>query len=251
MSRSVASTRRGVLGATLATVASSCIPPRPSWTLNYNITVRVRAGRRSFEGSSTFKTIYHQVDGMQRFFAEAWGEAIPIDIGGGDYLFAILDNVLGVTTDHIFSPLHLRLAIDLLPENLSASRFASGEGYALASELKGEHYLAPNAWPLLVHFNDLRNLATAQYVPTPRRDYQRTPPIVIRPLASLCGLGAEVQGVSFEISRDRVDDRIEELLPWVAEMQGSPRRPRIRGAVASPLSDNLQYANFKKNGDAR
>lgn len=250
--------RRLLVGAALASPLIGCSRETKSWPFQYRLKVVLSAHGGERAGATIFRTVYRRVSGAslnqdQRFSARAWGEAIPIDIGGGAYLFALQHSLVGEESRHAFDPVAERLFVDLVHvKDFRADEFISGKYYEMARQLRGEIELPHMYWPLLVYFDDPADKSTASVVSLPE-DPPSSAGTRTRSLESLLGVGARVEHVTIEYTDEPVTHRLQQLLPWVDQLNGAPNGPRewdSRGD-RDPLPQRFEYRHFVRDGASR
>lgn len=261
--------RRYLFGGALLSALASCAPPDESspgggsengrvsndtWALTYRIRVSAFAKGQRREGSSILRTIYKatpaaSLDQVGRFRTQTWGEAIPIDMGEGDHLFALLGNVPSVSSEHHLIVTHPRALISTLPRGeTTAEAFRSGELYERIAQSRGEHPLHPQLLPLMVHFSKSTDPISAAFVPWPDTDDAGVAGTPVRTLEEAFGRGARVDRATFEIVSEPLTEQIESLLPWVARMPGANGGTISTGGEDVPFGRRLRFFNFKLEG---
>lgn len=248
--------RREFIGGSLAAIAPSACDPQPGWTLRYRVRIRVFANGQSREGEGVFRTLYRRVPSAhpnqtQFFYAQAWGEAIAIDMGDGRWIFGLLHTVTGIGGDHRFSPLEERLLTQLLSDpSPSVEAFTSGGLYEEARALRGELDLPERSWPIMVSFEDLADSSSIRFMPIATRNYRTLPGTPTQSFASLLGGGARIERITVEMTEQRVSRRLNKILPWLDDVQGAKPGDTVRGSARAPLHRNLQFKNFVMDGDS-
>lgn len=247
--------RRAFLGAALAATLSSGCESSNAWTLNYRLRVRVFANGQSRNASSVFRVIYRAVpptalNQSQYFYTQSWGEAVPIDVGDGQWLFAMLGGVVGAGSDHYFAALGAHTIVSaLMGEEFDHDAFVSGELYERARAIQGERDLDEGSWPMMVRFLDVSDLSSIRFLRVAGRTYQGAMEESFESFRSAYGTGAGVERVTVEITGASPSRRLGQILPWLATIQGADRgvTERARGV---PLHENLSHQNFVLDGDS-
>lgn len=219
----------------------------PYLDLLYRLKVRIVVGGTIREGSGVLRSVFYDVDK-----ARVWGEAIPIDMGGGEHLFAILRGIDTPVSVHGFWPGNLTTFDRILrPDGLS-NVFQS---YMHGAEISGEHDAGDYCRPNLIRYRDLNDPATAEFVewlPEPAgsvssdRDKH---PEWRRTIAEIYGNDARVERVTLELVREPVTQRMARLLPFLGQLEGADGSLGFRlHGPADKLSSYLNYFHFKLDG---
>lgn len=250
--------RRDLIAAGVAALTTTACNGQQTWTLKYKLRIRVFANGRSCESENFFRSTYWRVPSTslnqtRTFHAQAWGEAVAIDVGRGQWIFALLDTVSGVGADHRFSPLDERLITQTIPDAPpEASAFSSGELYDMALRMQGEQDLPRRSWPLFARFENLTDLASVQPLRIEGERYRPSPGIPpLQSFEAAYGRGARIEKITVEMTNQNPTQRLGRLLPWLAEIQGANRTDTVRGPRLGTLYQNLQHRNFVMDGDVR
>lgn len=222
-----------------------------AWALSYRIKMRAFAGGQIREGASVFRTIYRKtspisLDQAGRIRTQTWGEAIAVNMGEGGYLFGMLGSVLGVSGGHNLNVWHDRAVIDVMPrQETIGENFSSGVVFERAALLQGEHALNPQLFPMLAHFTDPADLATAAFVPWPGGNDVALEGVPVRSLQDVFGREARIDAVTVEIVNARPSEQIADVLPSLRQLPGADGGFYVTGLEPGWA---IRYDNFKLEG---
>jgi hypothetical protein len=196
-------------------------PDMPDY--RYRLTVEVDTPQGLRRGSSVIQVhnelTYNPVGGGYNWGYEARGEAIAIDLPGGQTLFALL------TGEHGYADWAARIVYDLTPTvPISADKSDSSRAVQLQRAIANQSVvvvprkvlLDPNStepkyisrYPLLVTFTDIKNPKTVVGVdPTD--------------LAKSFGAGIKLRRITVQITDDPVTAGIGKRLGWLKGHSGS------------------------------
>lgn len=238
-----------------------------TWTFQFKIRLylKMRGGEHIAEG--VFRSIVQRTSRFSLhaedipFTTLGWGEAIPISVGSGNYLFGVLSKIAGIDARHSFRPNVSYLFSDLVPAvERHSNAWLRGEAFDRVSDVQGEIDLDLGHRPELVHAADLNDVESVSFVPLPDQRYAFVQQTAQRSFQSLLGKRATFDRLTIELTDAQVSANLIELLPWVGRLQGAPSMPRsgtheesVRNMQAArdhilPLSRRLGYDTFVLNG---
>ena len=194
-------TRRGVFGVLaggLALLLSGCGIGSKS-TYRFRLTVEVDTPEGTRSGSSVYEVMARNMPGMDPSgMVREWkvrGEAVAIDLPGGEVLFALLKTVNPTGHDDLayssMAALDPAFNYDYVE---SARRIANGAGIRSSTEL------SPRDYPMLVTFRDIADPKTVERV-----DPTNFP--------ATFGSGVRLKRITVEVTDDAVTSGIEKRLP--------------------------------------
>lgn len=211
-------TRRGALGL-LGGAAAMVAGGSMWWKFNYPIhawnqklTVTVMTPKGEVSGSSVVgvswkKNLFSGGWGGALFHLTLRGEATTIDLGGGQFLFAILGyqdsqepNNTGIIPLKLFRQ---RLPLESADDYWSADTFKRVQ----AARGRGPAALPQTLYPRFLRFRDIRDPTTVELVDP-------------NDLAKSFGPGVRLERVTIEITDDAVTRRIRNTLPWLSREIG-------------------------------
>jgi hypothetical protein len=182
----------------------------PTYAWNQKLTVTVSTPRGEVSGSSVVAVSY-----TKNFFSGGWGgalyhltlrgDATTVDLGGGQFLFALL------AYEHSQEP-HSTGMIPLkllrLP-NESADAYWATDRFkrVQAASGRGPITLPQKLYPRFLRFRDIKDPATAELVDPDN-------------LAKSFGPGVRLVRVTIEITHEPVTRGIRKVLPWLSPNVG-------------------------------
>jgi hypothetical protein len=185
----------------------------PAYQVNYRLRIAVVIQGVRYIGSAVENIKWYSggfltgFDNVSAYNGVATGDAVVIDLAGHGLLFGLIaaPNVTsGFTAWHAenaFSP-------QLPPDLLTNSAMRSGLAFEFFENLKGEHSIPREFWPVLVRFHDIAKPGSAE---------------IIRPekFAATYGNNSYVDKISFQITSDPVTEQIDRALPWLSNTMGA------------------------------
>ena len=226
-----------VAAAACAAALVGCGSSQRSAEVHYKVTVQLRDPKSVREGSSvmSWRLRKASVPLTSSYSGEFRGEAIPISLGNGDLVFAILR---GVDDDQgVMQLMPERVLGDIGRGLRGESRRFNGDRIAdlhdIAKRVGETGSLncrsRPEFCPMFVRFLDPLNPATVQQV-DPFELYNRS------------GSKLEYDGVTLTVVDEPVTDRIKRVLPWLSTHAGAlqkdkSRRPLKDKSIAARLTD--------------
>lgn len=223
--------RRGVIalfaGGVAALLAGCDWIAPPQATLRYRIIVEVETPQGLRTGSSVIETTY--IDGPSIGDASGLetrlrGEAVAVDLPGGQTLFALLRSV----TDGDAAGYHGRLFNQALADGAVAEppltrRFAAHEWIEErreARQIKPRLTLPLAHYPMLVRFRDVRDPRSVELVESDRLD-------------AVFGVGVKLRRITLAVTDDAVTVGIEKRLGWLDHLND------YRTAPTNPFTNIL------------
>lgn len=166
------------------------------------------------------------------------GEATPVKLSEGRYLFAVLK---WETSVDAYLPMLQASYADVMPSG--EPNFRSGNAnqgkvdrISALAKAKGVRAVPEAHYPLLAYFEDLSDPRTIEPL-KPDRLGQVVP-------------GAKLVGMTVEITRAPVTRQIREILPWLEQNRSGYFDPDVAGHLADGLPPGrlLSYSHFILGG---
>ena len=254
--------RSAIFSATL--LLPGCSVGAAPAEIRYQLRAKFLVGARTIEGVTTFRCRYwapstHPFAGKGGSIGVAWSEALYVDLAERGMLVGLIGTVPGIIPPEgreywpgCFRPLDPALEIGY--RNLSElTTDALGDRRVeveMARAMRGEQALPPTHWPVFIHFSDPNEIRTASWVHIPRQRLGATSVTASKTLGEVCGDVASLLSLTVEGTNSPVAEQILTTLPWLTEIQGSPRNPRsgFSRNRDSALHEKLAYGNFKLTG---
>jgi hypothetical protein len=198
----------------------------PTYAWNQKLTVTVSTPRGEVSGSSVVAISWNK-----NFFSGGWGgapfhltmrgDATTVDLGGGQFLFAVLDYQGSKECTGLVALKLLRQKLPLqsdddywAPDTFKRVQVARG---------RGPITLPQTLYPVFLRFRDIKDRATVERVDPDH-------------LAKSFGSGVRLVRVTIEITDDPVTRGIRNVLPWLSRNSVGylpvPRSPDL------PLDDS-------------
>lgn len=231
--------RRGVLGILAggaAFVLGGCSILSSNYSYRYKMTVEVDTPEGLKTGYAVHETLVSKSnvdlgDISQKQNSETRGEAVAVDLPGGQTLFVLMPNDVAVI--NALDPAGtggwlekaLRVADGDIPDGPQALLFSAPKNYNKSGE-----------FPLFVRFQDINNPKTVE---------------LVRPdnLAARFGGGVKLKGVTVEVTDEDVTVGIKKRLGWLISV-GNTNLHSHPGAVFLPenpsLAETLAHSDFKR-----
>lgn len=217
----------GLLAATVAMTVAGCGSRGDSYRQRITVEVETPEGLKTGSSVSEIKWSYRDGFGEQGGSrASARGEAVAVDLPGGQTLFAL---VTSETDPDWLATAAARAVGDQVPPE----RQGKG-GYFEDHHLKGD--LKPEDYPRLVRFGDMNDPATVQEVD----------PINLR---TQLGAGVRLSRITLAITDDPVTDQLRKHLPWSSSQAGSLVKQTGGKDIGDlPLAGRLNDGDFLRRG---
>lgn len=208
----------GLIAGAAAIAAGGCAGPfRKRYRFRLTVEVNTPEGLKS--GYSVIEVwAAYETPGSQRRLWGVIGEAVAVDLPGGQVLFALLkthaihEDMAGLSMTTL-DPLFRNDVVE------SAERIAKRDGIRSPAEV------APKDFPLLVRFRDPNAPATLELVDP-------------ADVAALFGSGFEMMRITIEVTDDPVTTEIEQRLVWLPEVYKTLKGKDIR-------PEGLPLGNFR------
>ncbi|VXC95663.1 hypothetical protein [Sphingomonas sp. AX6] len=230
----------------LIVVAISCFAAfsacsSPSTTLRYRLTVVVETP----EGLRTGSSVVEVKGALSRAFPgpeaggfrmNSRGEATPVDLGSGDYLFAIFGWVDPPT--RTFTMLTAPFKDQIPPRNPDPS--AGGESlmeqFGALADVSGVREVEQDDYPALAIFADRNNPYSVRFMPA--TELQTVLP------------GYRIVRMTVEITDAPVSNQIHAILPWVYCTDLDFLNPEIKRSWLKPFPKYPieQFPEYQKSG---
>jgi hypothetical protein len=211
---------------------AGCSDNGTKWRQNLRVTVETPQGE--VVGEAVSEQFAKELAGIDQLGGGAGvggsvlkGEAAVADLGGGRYLFALIDSEDWYLTYHTLS------------KELSRE---GKKNYATAAReypnIKGPRPVPPNMYPTLVTFTDLANPKSIKLVDPDN-------------LAAAFGSGYRLRSITLEITDEKVTEgRVKELLGWLSDyydkqLDGN----KYHNAQNPKVGNDLMAGNFKTRDD--
>jgi hypothetical protein len=193
----------------------------PTYAWNQKLTVTVSTPRGEVSGSSVVA-----VSWTENFFSGGWGgalyhltlrgEATTVDLGGGQFLFALLAYEHS-QEPHSTGTIPLKLLRQKLPNQSDDDYWAPDTFKRVqAARSRGPITLPQKLYPRFLRFRDIKDPATAELVDPDN-------------LAKSFGPGVRLVRVTIEITDQPVTRGIRKVLPWL-----SPHAEWFRVGMGDP-----------------
>jgi hypothetical protein len=224
--------RRGVLGllagtATFALAGCGKLFGFPRASLRYRMTVEIETPEGIKIGSSVLESTLisgPNTGAASGLTSSLKGEAVAVDVGGGQTLFALLSSPSQHSAsdyqDQLFNNALEAGAVSVppMPRLYKSSEWA--EMRKMATELKPKLTLPPALYPMLVRF---RNIADPKSIEAVEPDA----------LAATFGAGVTLKRITLAVTDDPVTSGIEKKLVWWtrAKQAGGNLIPMVRTTV--------------------
>jgi hypothetical protein len=207
------------LGGVFALAGCDVVPSR--YRARMTVEVETPQGLRS--GSSVVEIRAGKALGLLPEEAKAQvelrGEAVAVELPGGETLFALLRSTDGSQSlERVITA-----ALDPTFKG-GAQGFLDTVPKLGRSEMLGRSAgLRPDAYPLLVHFEDIRLPSTVKEVKW-------------NSLPASFGPGVQLKSIKVETTNDPIVSKIASILPWVDEY--ARNRARLNGSTSIVVADN-------------
>ena len=167
----------------------------PSESLRYRLTYEINVNGNTHIATGVVELLVRNSETNYGEVIDKIGEAIPIDLGNGKYLFSLLDTLIPMAPDKFLTR-------------------AFGKRYHTLKENQPSMQLPFRLLPVLVTFGDITDPSTIRIVDPDD-------------LASHFGTGVTIERVTLEITGDAVTvGQIRKLLPWLRGWKGIWRTNR-------------------------
>lgn len=207
----------------------------PTHSYRYRLTVEVEKDGKVHSGSSVVELITTRnfflsaLDTVPEWGTAYRGEAVFVDLGGGDHLVTLL-----VTTDETGPTASLPSRVILGAE--TARGKLAGVYDALTTQYPGRladaegrsYPVTFDQLPPMIRFRDLDDPLTVERVDP-------------ADLAASYGPGVVFRAAKLEITRDTITEAITQRLPWLNQMR--PDKSLSGSIGTSWLAGDLPYAN--------
>jgi hypothetical protein len=211
-------TRRGLIGllaASATVLLSGCgkLLGLPRASLRYRMTLEVETPEGIKTGSSVLESTLISgpntgaASGLQSTLK---GEAVAVDLGDGQTLFALLSSPSERSAsdyqDQLFNNALNAGAVSVppMPRRYDSSDWA--EMRKVASEIKPVLTLPPALYPMLVRFKDIKDPKSVEQVDPGA-------------LAASFGAGVRLKRITVAVTEDAVTSGIERRLAWLEDPQ--------------------------------
>lgn len=172
----------------------------PRWTYRYRIIVEIERGSKLYSGSSVIEV--QREKGINGIGARIKGEAVTVDLGNGQTLFALLRGDEGGEAWPYWTP-HKAFA-----DRLGTAAMVDSGALTRLTRLVGETaILSVDQYPQLVRFRDIRDPMTVQLVNP-------------KDLVASFGPGIKLRNISIQITDDPVTTGIDQKLTWLTRLRG-------------------------------
>jgi hypothetical protein len=210
-------TRRGVMGllagaATFALAGCGKLLGLPRASLRYRMTVEVETPAGLKTGSSVLESTLisgPNTGGASGLQSTLKGEAVAVDLPGGQTLFALLSSPSQHSAsdyqDQLFNDALLAGAVSVPPMPRLYKSAEWVEMRKVASEIKPALTLPPALYPMLVWFKDIRDPKSVEAVEP-------------RALAVTFGAGVTLKRITLAVTSDAVTTGIEKRLAWLRDV---------------------------------
>jgi hypothetical protein len=227
-------TRRLFLGTAFVAAASLAIAGcgwmfAKSYRFRLSVEVDTPQGLRT--GSSVYEASTWKTDAILPDEAKRasylHGEAVAVDLGGGQTLFALLRTgaIHGGMIGLSMTALDPAFNNDLVE---SAARIAAGKG------IRTSAVVAPKDYPVLVRFGDVKNPKSVEAVDA-------------ADLAKSFGQGVKLRRITVTLTNDPVTKGIDKRLGWLSKFPEPRLDPDYRGGDNPPnISQKLNHGDFRE-----
>jgi hypothetical protein len=199
----------------------------PTVTINYRLTLEVMTPEGPTTGSGVIQVSYGSEfnlnGGGRRGVMRVTGEAVPVDLGHGKFLFATLTNDMSGRQG---SPGKLDGALNAssLPVQIFGFSWSKGEENSLASQAaqameSGSRDVPIMSLPTLVTFQDLNDTKSIRLVRAENP-------------AAVLGTGYSLTKATITLTNDPPTEGIEKLLVWLKKMS-EPKSPAVGNSFES------------------
>jgi hypothetical protein len=198
-------------------------------TYRFRLTVEVDTPQGLRTGSSVYEASTWKTDAILPDEAKRasylYGEAVAVDLGDGQTLFALLQTraIHGGMIGLSMTALDPAFNNDLVE---SAARIAAGQG-TLKSAV-----VSPKDYPMLVRFGDVKNPKTVELV-------YRTD------LAESFGEGVKLKRITITLTNAPVTKGIDKRLTWLSKFPEPRLDPDYRGGGIPNLAQKLNHGVFR------
>jgi hypothetical protein len=173
----------------------------PRWTYRYRLNVEVEQAGKVYGGSKIIEV--RRGKGINEIGAEVTGEAVAVDLGEGDALFAVLSAPDG------YEGWPYAIAHKAFAERLGTVGMVNEGALTRLTRLKGASATLSYAqYPMLVRFRDINDPTSIQAV-NPNN-----------PTASF-GVKTNIRRISIQITNDPPSKTISKRLKWLESHNGS------------------------------
>lgn len=206
-----------------------------SW--KYRLTISIDTPKGIKSGSSVWEVIRDQ-DDISIIQNKTYGEAIAVDLGEKGILFGLIKGS-GRRVDWI-----QRLLTKTYP-NARGTIDEKNDYYNRAK--KYETYVAPEDYPMMVHFADINVPESIETVyQTAVIDGKRN---TVNRLEDVFGKGVKIKDVKLVITDDPVEWKLDRYLKWLKNISAEDLRRKLRNisfTIQYP-GDYLEYNNFRRD----
>lgn len=230
----------------LIVVAISCIAAlnacsSPSTTLRYRLTVVVETPEGLRTGSSVVEvrgSLSRAFPGPEAggFRINSRGEATPVDLGNGDYLFAIFGWVEPPIRTFTMLMAPFKGQIPPRSPDPSADSESLMEQFGALADVSGVREVEPEDYPALAIFADRKNPYSVRFMPA--TELQTVLP------------GYRIVRMTVEITDAPVSNQIHTILPWVYCTDFDFLNPEIKKSWLKPFPKYPieQFPDYQKSG---
>jgi hypothetical protein len=228
----------GLLPAAACTGASS-----DTYEWRQKLTVTLDTPQGVTTGSSVTAICVELTNARSNRIARIMGEATVVEVGRGQYLFALLSGQLHYKNSDQYTDELVELVWqDVLPprrhqrvgEQNFDGRKEWGPRYRAIAELQGARDMTVALWPTFVMFTDLNDPSSVK---------------VLAPHAfkEAFGHGIAVRAVSLELTRDAATDGAAgAVLPWLAKWDDMLIPVARKADDAYTPEQRIRHTNFKQ-----
>ena len=233
--------KRGLIVLVMSCFAGISACSSPSATLRYRLTVVVETPDGLRTGSSVVEVrgaLSRDFPGPEAggFRMNSRGEATPVDLGNGDYLFAIFGWVDPPT--RTFTMLTAPFKDQIPPRSPDPSAVSESlmEQFGALADVSGVREVEPEDYPALAIFADRKNPYSVRFVPATELQTVLPEYRIVR--------------MTVEITDAPVSSQIENILPWIYCNDLGFLNPEIKKSRRKPFPQYPieQFPEYQKSG---
>lgn len=211
----------GILAASIAFSLTGCGLFGNSIRYRYRLTVEVDTPQGLKRGSGVIQVDTSKSEGLEgsHIDSRVTGDAVAVDLPGGQTLFALLDKAHDVVACGVIPPGRAKAQAAAAAGNYDPNEWREEiEDIKARSGVCDLPRLGPspfpndgmvNQWPSLVHFRDIHDPRTLERVDPDDA-------------AATFGAGVRIRRITVQMTNDPVTTGIEKRLPWLDHIRQYP-----------------------------
>ncbi len=214
--------RWGLVLVMAVVLIGGCSDDRYSWNQKLTVTVQTPEGEKSGSAVVQAKTVHAYLLGAgESYLIRIRGEATVVDLGGGKYLFALLQNKTENLANYVFTR----------AGKLKANKNAWAQ--LSSRKLRGaEAPVDPELYPMLVTFGDVARPESVMQVDPAN-------------LAASFGPGYALKAITLTITDEPVTKgNVVTALPWIKTWPGAFVPSKLKPADQYEFAEKIGTADF-------